>query len=294
MLLSRQSPAPILLLYFAFAALMTWSGRHDPFFWDTVQLASKHAHHFYENGLRWIPLPENIDSGHPPVFGFYLAHVWHFFGKTLPASHVAMLPFLLLNIWLLYRLGRRLGGDARAFWLLPLVLLDPVMAGQSLLVSPDLVLVGGFLFTVEGILGRNRVFMLLGSLLLCLVSIRGMMTAGALFAWNFWYCCRAFSFPLLSRRNFLSLRPWLVSTLFFLPGFAFAAWFLWWHRAATGWIGLHPNSPWAPTFEPAQGLELLRNVLVIGWRWLGEGFGRARLAGALLIFAGILAIALAG
>ncbi len=33
---------------------------------------------------------------------------------------------------------------------------------------------------------------------------------------------------------------------------------------------------------------------VIGWRWLGEGFGRARVAGALLIFAGILAIALAG
>lgn len=32
----------------------------------------------------------------------------------------------------------------------------------------------------------------------------------------------------------------------------------------------------------------------IGWRWLGEGFGRARLLGALLIFAGILVIALAG
>lgn len=32
----------------------------------------------------------------------------------------------------------------------------------------------------------------------------------------------------------------------------------------------------------------------IGWRWLGEGFGRARLVGAALIFAGILVIALAG
>ena len=32
----------------------------------------------------------------------------------------------------------------------------------------------------------------------------------------------------------------------------------------------------------------------IGWRWLGEGFGRARLWGSLLIFAGILVIALAG
>jgi drug/metabolite transporter (DMT)-like permease len=32
----------------------------------------------------------------------------------------------------------------------------------------------------------------------------------------------------------------------------------------------------------------------VGWRWLGEGFGRARLLGALLIFVGIVVIALAG
>lgn len=33
---------------------------------------------------------------------------------------------------------------------------------------------------------------------------------------------------------------------------------------------------------------------LIGWRWLGEGFGHARLFGSLLIFAGILVIAWAG
>jgi drug/metabolite transporter (DMT)-like permease len=33
---------------------------------------------------------------------------------------------------------------------------------------------------------------------------------------------------------------------------------------------------------------------LVGWRWLGEGFGAARIAGALLIFAGILAIAILG
>lgn len=33
---------------------------------------------------------------------------------------------------------------------------------------------------------------------------------------------------------------------------------------------------------------------LIGWRWLGEGFGRVRLVGALLIFAGIVMIAIAG
>ena len=33
---------------------------------------------------------------------------------------------------------------------------------------------------------------------------------------------------------------------------------------------------------------------IIGWRWLGEGFGAIRLVGAILIFAGILVIAIAG
>jgi uncharacterized membrane protein len=33
---------------------------------------------------------------------------------------------------------------------------------------------------------------------------------------------------------------------------------------------------------------------LIGWRWLGEGFGLARFSGALLIFAGIVLIAVAG
>jgi len=33
---------------------------------------------------------------------------------------------------------------------------------------------------------------------------------------------------------------------------------------------------------------------IIGWRWLGESFGPARIAGSLAIFGGILLIALAG
>ena len=33
---------------------------------------------------------------------------------------------------------------------------------------------------------------------------------------------------------------------------------------------------------------------LVGWRWLGEGFGGWRVTGALLIFAGILAIAVVG
>lgn len=265
-----------LLPFFACAVGLVWSAQHDPFFWDTVQLASKHAHFFLENGLHWRPLPQEIDSGHPPVFGWYLAHIWHFFGKTLPASHWAMLPFLLLNIWLLYRLGLRLGGEKWAFWLLPLALLDPVMASQSTLVSPDVVLACGFLFAVEGILGKNKFFVMAGVLMLCAISVRGMMTAAALALWVGLEGLQSSGFQGFRFADFKSFVARFLGFSFknavpFLPGAAFAAWFLWWHKEATGWVGLHPNSPWMPTFEPAKGWELLRNAGIIGWRWLDFG-----------------------
>jgi hypothetical protein len=65
------------------------------FFWDTVQLASKHAHFFYETDFRSIILPNEIDSGHIPTLGFYLALIWKIAGKTLMVSHLSMLPFVI-------------------------------------------------------------------------------------------------------------------------------------------------------------------------------------------------------
>ena len=257
-----------LLPFYACATAFTWTVQNDPFFWDTVQLASKHAHHFYSNGLRWTPLPADIDSGHPPAFGYYLATIWTHFGKTLPASHWAMLPFLLLNVGLLYRVGLRIGGEKQAFMLLPLVLLDPVVAGQQALVSPDVVLVSGFLLAVVGILESRRLLIAVGIATLCMTSMRGMMTAGGLFA------CQMLHDVLFSGEKAISghfLRRTVSKTAPFLPGFAFAAWFLWWHKAQTGWSGYHAESPWAPAFAKAGGLQMLKNLAVVGWRWLDFG-----------------------
>ncbi|MEQ8562303.1 MAG: hypothetical protein RID18_12400, partial [Cytophagales bacterium] len=57
------------------------------------------AYHFFENGLDKTLLPDNIDSGHIPAFGFYLAIWWKILGKTLWVSHLAILPFLLGIVW---------------------------------------------------------------------------------------------------------------------------------------------------------------------------------------------------
>ena len=261
-----------LLPFFACGIAFVGSVQYDPFFWDTVQLASKHAHHFYDNGLRWTPLPPEIDSGHPPVFGYYLALVWTCFGKTLPASHWAMLPFILLNIGLIYRIGQRAGSPRWAFWLLPLILLDPVVAGQHALVSPDVVLICGFLMAVSGMLERRRWLLSAGVFILCLVSMRGMMTAGALFVSQILLLQEVKLIRPVSKKKVLRLLRAVISGIPpYVPGFVFAAWYLWWHHAATGWTGYHAGSPWAPAFEKAGASQMLKNIAVVGWRWLDFG-----------------------
>ncbi|MCC7506775.1 MAG: hypothetical protein IT259_15835 [Saprospiraceae bacterium] len=266
---------PMLLTLLAVAGFV-WSNQHNPFFWDTVQLGSKHAHFFYENGLQWAPLPSSIDSGHPPVFGWLLAACWTLFGKTLPVSHWMMFPFLAGIAMLLWYIGKRLGGLEWAPWLLPLVLLDPVLAGQSALVSPDVVLAFGFLLSVSGLMYGKRWWVMLGILGLCSVSMRGMMTAGALFVFG---NCLAWS---RSRKDvrLATIRYFFQTTLPFLPGFLFAAWFLWWHQKNTGWTGFHPDSPWATAFKPVGMGGMLRNAAIIGWRWTDLG----RFAEWLLLF----------
>lgn len=258
-------------------AAFIWSVQHDPFFWDTVQLASKHAHHFYQNDLAWSPLPGEIDSGHPPFLGWYLAVAWSVFGKNLPVGHWAMMPFLLANVWLLYRLGLRLGEPRWAWWLPLLALLDPVLAGQSALVSPDVMLTTWFLLAVEGILGKKRWFVAVAVVGLCTVSMRGMMTAAALAVWSLGLDSLKldslkFGVRSLKSQVLAQLQTSNFKLTTFFPGFLLSAAFLCWHWHMTGWVGYHAGSPWAGAFVRAEGLGLLKNAAVLGWRW--ADFGR--------------------
>lgn len=238
------------------AAGFIWYVREAPFFWDTIQLGSKHAHFFYENGCRWQALPPEIDSGHPPLLGIYLAKLWSVFGKQLEVGHWAMLPFLWAIVVFLYRIGRKLGGPSWAVWLLPLALTDPVLLGQSAVVGPDLILAAFFLCSVDALLGRNRMLLAVGIAGLCAVSMRGMMCSAALFTGM-----------LILDWRYTFRKAWMA----FLPGFALAGAFLAWHYSATGWIGYHAGSPWAPAFRPAGAMEIVKNAGILAWRWLDFG-----------------------
>lgn len=247
------------LIFYPLAFVVTWLVSGNPFFWDTVQLASKHAHFFYDTDFQSIILPVEIDSGHPPLFGMYIAGAWKLFGKTLAVSHFAMLPFLWGIIFFLHKIGVRLAGEKNATWLLLLCFADPVLASQSILVSPDLVLVCFFLMAIWAIWSERPIIMALAIVGLGLISMRGMMVSVALFAFSF----------LLAQKwtpyNFLKkLFP-------FLPGGILAACYLFYHWKMTGWVGYHAGSTWAPSFEKVGLGGFIRNLGILAWRMLDFG-----------------------
>ena len=238
----------------------------DPFFWDTVQLGSKHAHYFFENGMKWSVLPEGIDSGHPPFFGYYLALCWSLFGKSLELSHWAMLPFLLGIVHFLIRIGQQMNlGKTIRVALLVWVLADPVFAGQSILISPDIPLAMFFLMGISAGLSIQERESFRGSLLfsvailgLAAISMRGLMAGAALALW-----------VIIAHK--MSLKIWLRTALFSIPGVALGLGFQYWHYTQTGWFGYHPESPWAPAFSMVDATGFLRNTAILAWRWLDSG-----------------------
>ncbi|MCP3930599.1 MAG: glycosyltransferase family 39 protein [Bacteroidetes bacterium] len=249
------------------------------FFWDTIQLGSKHAHWYFENNFRYIFLPPEIDSGHPPVFGLYLACWWKLLGKTLWVSHVAMLPFLIANVYLFYKVaGWFVGKRPFIFILLLLMTIDPTLAAQSILVSPDVILVTFFLWGLLSVCKNNPIGIGMAVIGLGMISMRGMMVG------VFLYVFQLLNLFLFEKKG--SIQQVFKKLLPYLPGGFIALVFLFFHYRHTGWIGYHADSPWSPAFEQTDLKGVVYNAGILTWRFLDFGriFIWIGLFGSLLLF----------
>src|SRR5437868_5815339 len=99
------------------------------------------AHPFdpYGGTINWQQVPErtyNVSIS-PPLLSYTFALVMAVAGENVPLLHVAMVPWVLIAGWALYRLGER-WADAGAATAL-LVLLGPaVVAGMNLMLDVPL------------------------------------------------------------------------------------------------------------------------------------------------------------
>ena len=129
---------------------------NNPFFWDTVQLASKHAHFYYESNLKFQFLPNDLDSGHIPTLGYVLACLWYLFSKSLWVGHAFIFIFSIGIVYQAYLIIKKFVEPNYQMLALLVFLFDPTLMAQCTLVSPDILILFFLLLGVNAAYCQNR------------------------------------------------------------------------------------------------------------------------------------------
>jgi hypothetical protein len=116
------------LVFIVLSLLIYFLSRDNFFFWDTISQVSIPANWYYDNDFKYLFVPDDLTTGHPPSAGLYLAMVWKVFGRSLPVSHLAFLPFIFGIFVQLYRLIEKSGEKEIIIWLIMgVTVIDPTL-----------------------------------------------------------------------------------------------------------------------------------------------------------------------
>ncbi|SFC76399.1 hypothetical protein SAMN05421780_109127 [Flexibacter flexilis DSM 6793] len=246
-------------------ALLTLLCADNSFFWDNIMQASKAGQWYYNTNLSTLILPTELDAGHPPLFGLYLAAVWKLMGQSLAVSHWAIFPLLLGIGWQATRLAALVSPDRKWVVLITAFLLaDTALLAQASQVSPDLALTFFALWAVANILTHSRREWLAISLLgLVMVSTRGILLGFGI------------GLAELIILVFIEKAPNTQTLLkrlgAYIPAILLVLAWLWWHYHQTGWVGYNPASQWSANYERVGVAGFFRNIIIMKARLLELG-----------------------
>ncbi|MDR0866350.1 MAG: glycosyltransferase family 39 protein [Candidatus Symbiothrix sp.] len=234
------------------------------FFLDMIQLSSLHATWYYDTNFSHFLLPNEIDSGHPPLNGMMLALLWKIFGRSLWVGHAFIAIWTFILIYQLQKLCENLFSCKTALYVSLVVLMDATLLAQSSLVSPDIILMASFFAAIRAIFENKKLLLLFAILFLSLISMRGMMCTAALF-----FFCIYYQYKIHTKFTFKEI---LKIVYPFLPGVLLAFSFLGYHYYKLGWIGYHADMTWAESFQKIESFrEFIKNVAIMIWRLIDFG-----------------------
>lgn len=250
-----------LLLGFAGLLMVIWNviSWQFPFFWDTV-LNSRTATWYLETGFAQIPVPENLDAGHPPFFSLYLAGIWKLFGRSLTVSHLAMLPFLGMILVQFHRLTLRWLSPMGRIWAMVLLFCEPTFLAQASMVTPDIALVGFYLLALNGLLDHKRWLTAFALVLMASMSFRGILMVGTIFLTDLGLAWLAG----IRRPNLRKIWP-------YLPVAVLTLLWMWIHWRAVGWLMSPPPETYGGQRKVLGAAGIARNIALVGWRLIDFG-----------------------
>lgn len=262
----------LLLVFILLYVIVNMLSVNLPFFWDTI-LISRIATFFLDSEFSTLNLPLEMDAGHPPFFALYIAYAWKLFGKTLIASHLAMLPVLIGMAWQLFRFARQFVSPKYMPVAVCFLFFEPTVLAQSTMVSTDIVMVFFYFLALNSLIKRQKILYIIALTALMLINVRGIVLTATLFFTDLILMFSGFN---KAEKNPLKiLIPYLVSIIPLLI-------WLFYHYNASGWILFTPSDSWSSQ----RGLEtfggMLRNSLIFDKNLMD--FGRIFMLGWLIVF----------
>ena len=246
------------------------------FFWDNTAGYSMPASYLLENGFLSFVYPAQYVA-EPPLAHLYLALLWSLFGKSLLVAHLSITVFSLGVIWQVYRLCERLETKYTPYIFL-LVLLEPALSTQFILISPDVITCFFALLSVNLLLENKRSWLALSVLCLGLVSIRGFVVCSGL---GLAYLVILIAIDKKSfKEAFLYVFPSFVPVLLVL-----GAWFLY-RKWDTGYFMYQPGFEYQEHRELASLSYMIRNIASLAIRMFDSG----RIIVWILLFVAVLKI----
>lgn len=236
------------------------------FFGDNIPVLSTPAHYLYDNGLFNFIYPLEINNGDPQLVQFSIALLWTLFGKTLWVVHLLCLIFLIFLIFQLYKLSAKLIDKEYVPFVFILLLADPTLMAQALLITPDLFVMVFAIWAINLILSDHRKLLGLPFLLLCMSSRRGILICFGLML----FCLLK---ELIENRTnvFTFVKKYFFA---FLPAAIFVLLFIIWRMVTVGWFFANnsENASWAGLGEIVGLKDFFVNCIILG-RWFLD-FGR--------------------
>jgi hypothetical protein len=259
----------VLFLIFICLTVLTVCFHNIPFFWDGTYF-SKAASLFYSGNSSFFNCDKYTDNTMLPMYSAYLALAWSVFSKSLWVSHLVFLPFVLWLFYETYRFAKKYLTPLFSSLSLILLLVEPTVITQSILMGYDIILACLFLFTLNRRIEKQNFLFSFGLSVLALFSIRGLFLAFSCFFVD-WFLKKQ------DRKNvsIISLIRLYSPAIFFV-----SAWFVY-HKIKTGWFifsPLHENTD--ETLVPFS--MVFRQLVYVVWKNID--FGRVLLWTSIFIF----------
>ena len=257
---------------FLLSLLFTWQCRNICFFSDTISQISGPATFFYEQNFKHLFLPEHSLTGHPTLIAAYIATIWKIAGRTLTVSHFALTPFILgFLLQLNYFINFVTKDWKKRASIFILVITNTTLLSQLSQITFDVVHIFAFLLCINAFLKNNRLLLTFGFVLLCLCSMRGLLSGIGLIAFTL----------LMNHRNGVK-NLWQYIAVY-LPGLlSFGAYQIVFYLH-THWV-IHNPTNWTESSKISTFSRCVRNFLALGWKLIDLGqIGIALIIGFIVV-----------